>query len=130
MILTAQRVCDPRGQTGINCYHLGGGEFQGHASLGPSARLHQPATLLWQHREIADPGARVLSFVDIAAPDPLDWTQIERTLRALLKFDAPPALFALRDGEVALRLHIQEALLSKWKGEVVALVQRLGQVHP
>lgn len=123
MYLTAQRVASPRQIWGINAFYY----EHGPIIWPPNALLmldQGPGTLVEIAAEIEPLGGnRVLSFLDIVAPDGTPRQQIWRALELAVAV-APnnPHIFSVHS--VAIRAQMDSARAAFWHSEFLALSLR------
>lgn len=127
MILSAQRVQSASGEEAVHCTHL---RQELAAVESPADRFYRPGILTWQHRPLAQPGNRVRSFVDIAAPEDLSADELLQAITTLVALEAPPQTFAANGSRVAFQLDMEANLRQNWRKEVLYLIHQLLEVHP
>lgn len=127
MILSAQRVTAHGGAQAINCYHY----VHGYVPIESPLEFYcREATLIWEQRPLPQPGNRVRSWVDVAAPDEVEWQGIFDALGVMLTLPVMPHAFAPIDSSVAFTLDMEGALRPRWQHEVLSLLSHLQRVHP
>jgi hypothetical protein len=131
MYLTAQRVRAPSGQKGINAFfylHRRAWLDEPPPEVLPE---HNPGELLHKQIEIYPPsGNRVLSYLDIVAPDGTPSTQIIRWSRDLLCRPEELALpWSVVVGDCLIRFDLGESMLPTWNIELGELLRAALRVH-
>jgi hypothetical protein len=126
MLLVAQRVISTtRRVQGVNVYRYR------HSRLGwpadPRVMLDEPGKTLEKKDVSLRPGRnRIVSFLDVVAPDDAMPGEILGELRQLRAQAPPPELPAERVlGRCAVRWGLEERMLPFWRGELEDLIQHL-----
>ena len=99
-------------------------------SSSPLERLALPGQLVWHHRQLDTPGNRVLSFIDIAAPEDIPPEALAAALRELLQLAGIQQSFVPWGSRVGFSLGLEAARVSGWRQEIRGLVTHLFDVMP
>jgi hypothetical protein len=123
MLLVAQRVISMAHPVqGVNTYRYGHGR---HPWPGdPRVMLNEPVKILERKEVNLRPGGnRVISYLDVAAPDDALPGEIIGELQQL-KTEAPPPEFPAERvlGRCAVRFGLEERMLPFWRGELEDLI--------
>ncbi|MBI4605105.1 MAG: hypothetical protein HY721_24340 [Planctomycetes bacterium] len=126
MLLVAQRVMSTRHRVqGVNTYRYRHGS--GSWPADPRVMLDDPSKTLERKDVHLRPGGnRVVSFLDVAAPDGVLLGELLDRLNEL-KSQAPPLEFPLERvlGPCAVRFAVEGRILPFWRGELEDLIQHL-----
>jgi len=126
MLLVAQRVISTRHRVqGVNCYRYRHGAVSWPTD--PRVMLDDPRKALERKDVHLRPGGnRVISFLDVAAPETALPGEILERLNEFKSQD-PPREFPVERvlGACAVRFGIEGRVLPFWRGELEDLIQRL-----
>lgn len=135
MYLTAQRVLAPSGETGINVFlHVHGNSRLPSLELPNAIALvadTQPGEMTAHGCDVKPGGNRVLSFIDIVAPDGCPMDAITVAVEELGRRIATAALpvSAINNG-VGVRFGANSGLYDALDQEFRELAQRALALHP
>ena len=88
MLLTAQRVVSPRGARGVNVYQYVHGSHVWHRVPNEFLPDINPGELINQWLEVQPGENRIVSFLDVVAPDDVEARDVHQRL-ASLKYHLP-----------------------------------------
>jgi len=127
MYLAAHRVVSPvTGAEGINAFAYGHGPYVWRGAP-PFTPEENPGTLFESSIEpqVAPPGNRVRSYLDLLTPDETPRITVERALQHLVGSPPPAGLPAMAVvGPCWFRFSMEERLAPTWREELVALFAR------
>ncbi len=129
MIISIQRVIHPTtGARSVTCRR-----WVQDPSLevrSPLERLAHPGRLVWHDPQASTAGYRVLSYVDIAAPEGLATKELSEALTDLVDLDEMPGSYSAAESRVGFHMDMAEPLRADWEAEVLRLVEHFFTVHP
>ncbi len=126
MLLVAQRVVSVVHRIqGVNSYRYIHGNIQWPTD--PAALFDDPNKVLARKSIQLRPGGnRVISFLDVAAPDDTDVADLFRVLNEFLSQPQPSEFPVCQvSGPCALRFAIGENMVPAWRDEIEELIQHL-----
>ncbi len=129
MIISVQRVRDPTsGAVWVTCRR-----WVQDPTLqvrSPLERLAHPGRLAWHHPPTSSAGARVLSYVDVAAPEDVTEAELSAGLEQLVDLVEMPGSYAPPGSRVGFHIDMATPLRDSWEAEVLRLVEHFFLVHP
>jgi hypothetical protein len=128
VILSAQRVRSPSGALAINCMHFA--QDPAIVVADPIERLQFPGWLTWQYRPLPRPGNRIVSYVDVAAPEDVTVDEVSQAIGELIQLPVLPRIFASATRRVGFSIVVDPRLAEAWRNEVLDLLGTFFQVHP
>src|SRR5262245_27279680 len=131
MLLVAQRVISTAHRVqGVNVYRYSHDRTSWPAD--PRLMLDDPSKSLEKKEVSLRPGRnRIVSYLDVVAPDGTAPGEILGELRQLTAHAPPPELPAERVlGRCAVRWSLEERMLPFWRGELEDLIQHLIGILP
>jgi hypothetical protein len=129
MILSAQRVVAPAsGDRAIHCYHYVQQDWMQVGS--PLERLAKPGHLVWHHHPLPAQGNRILSFVDVAAPEDVTSDEVADALRQFVELPKLQQAFVPYGSRVGLSVGFDDSTVARWRQETLELLRFLFAVHP
>lgn len=130
MYLTAQRVRSHGGAEGINAFHYEHGlaTWQGLPPRGVPDE--NPGALVANTIVVPPPGNRVLSYLDIVAPDETPWSEIRPAFMAFVS-EAQHTPFPWHgiNGRTFVRLGMERSLSEQWHREIAELYRAVQSVR-
>jgi len=129
MIISAQRVRDPvTGEAWVTCRRWA--QDPSIEVRSPLERLAHAGRLAWHHPSGSSAGARVLSFVDIAAPEDVSEEELSGALSELVDLEEMPGSYAPSGSRVGFHIDMATPFREEWESEVLRLVEHFLTVHP
>ncbi|OGQ23935.1 MAG: hypothetical protein A2138_19440 [Deltaproteobacteria bacterium RBG_16_71_12] len=117
MLLVAQRVLSPTGARGTNAFVYLHGNYVWDDPPSPGLIGGE---LIRSHVEVAPPGNRVASYLDVLAPDEWTLTQVDAVIAQVCagRGELPGVV---QRGAALVRFDIDRAAAGAWRSEVQAL---------
>lgn len=124
--IAAHRVWSPTTQaSGVNVFwYSHGGGCPWPPSPAPAAVLEAiPRTLRGKHVEVEPPGNRVVAYLDVFAPDGLDWDAVKSAFLALVGPASRRGFpWEERHGDCVFRASMDATLASRWPEQLAELL--------